>query len=267
MNNNWNLEKLEKQAISNQNFDDFVLRQSKILDCNNLSVLDIGCSNGFKTQMLFDKYENINKIVGIDIDDKAINEAKIKFRDNAKYTFELNSIDNLNEENKYDIVCLSYVLQHLENPELIIKKLKKLLTDRGVLIIKVPDDSFKHCFPDNEHLLENIFELYENEIMPKKSITKFTDRYIGKKVYNYLKNSKYNDIHLYYNVSDTIGKSLEERIKLFESTIYFRNANNIHLIDDKIKNEMNELLNKLRKKFEDENFYYTMSVLYYIAKK
>ena len=39
------------------------------------------------------------------------------------------------------------------------------------------------------------------------------------------------------------------------------------LIDDNVKNEMNELLNKMSKKFEDDNFYYTMSVLYYIAKK
>lgn len=82
-----------------------------------------------------------------------------------------------------------------------------------------------------------------------------------------LKKFKANTYYNEYIFITMYGKSLEERIKLFESTIYFRNANNIHLIDDKIKNEMNGLLNKLRKKFEDENFYYTMSVLYYIAKK
>ena len=58
--NNWNLEKLERQALSSQDFDNFVLNQSGILNYNELKILDVGCSNGFKTEMLFDKYNNIN---------------------------------------------------------------------------------------------------------------------------------------------------------------------------------------------------------------
>lgn len=197
-NKNWNIEKLERQAISNQNFDDFILKQSNILNYSNLKVLDIGCSNGFKTQMLFDKYENIDKIVGIDIDDKAIDVAKIKFADNKKYSFKQKSIDDLDFEEKYDIIFLSYVLQHLQNPKLVINKLKNILTDRGVLIIKVPDDSFKLCYPDDEKLLNRIFELYENDIMKKQNITKYTDRHIGKKVFKYLKQSGYTAL-LQYN--------------------------------------------------------------------
>lgn len=46
MDNNWNLKKLKKQAIRNQNFDNYVLNQSGILGCYNLKVLDVGCSNG-----------------------------------------------------------------------------------------------------------------------------------------------------------------------------------------------------------------------------
>lgn len=62
MNNNWNLNKLEKQAINNQKFDKSVLNKSGILKYNDLKVLDIGCSNGFKTRMLFDEYDNITNI-------------------------------------------------------------------------------------------------------------------------------------------------------------------------------------------------------------
>ena len=45
-NKNWNLKKLERQAIENQNFDDFDLYQSKILGYENLIVLVVGCSYG-----------------------------------------------------------------------------------------------------------------------------------------------------------------------------------------------------------------------------
>lgn len=266
-NKNWNLKKLERQAMENQNFDNFVLNQTKILEYENLKVLDVGCSNGCKTEMLFGKYENIDNITGIDVDENAINEAKSKFVNNKKYSFELKNIEDLNSENKYDIICLSYVLQHLENPKKVLNILKGKLTDRGVLFIKVPDDSFKFCYPDEENLLERIFELYENKIMRMQDITKYTDRYVGKKVYSYLKEIGYSDIQLYHNITDTVNKSLDERKKLFTSSIYFRNANDKKNISDDVKKEMSELLDKLLLKFEDEKFYYTMSVLYYIARK
>lgn len=267
MNNSWNLEKLKKQAIGNQNFDEYVLNESEILKYEDLKVLDVGCSNGFKTKMLFDKYDNITHITGIDIDNNAINEATDIFRENKKYKFELKSIDELDYNSKYDIIYLSYVLQHLEEPQKVLKKLRNLLTDRGIIIIKVPDDSFKFCYPDKKDLLHKIFNLYENQIMKKQDITKYTDRYIGKKVYNYLVESDYNNIKLYYSISDTIGKTREQRLSFFDSSIGFRSAINKKDVSEKVKNKMEELLNELKKEFEKEEFYYTMTVLYYIASK
>ena len=267
MGNKWNLDKLEKQAIGSQSFDEFVLKESGILKYNDLKVLDIGCSNGFKTKMLFDKYDNITSIAGIDIDEFAINEAKLKFRDNKKYSFELKNIDDLNNYDTYDIINLSYILQHLENPQEVLKKLKNMLTDRGIIIIKVPDDSFKFCYPDNEDLLHKIFSSYENEIMKKQNITKHTDRYVGKKVYNYLVQNGYDNIKLYYSISDTIGKTLEQRLKFFDASIGFRSAVNKTNVSEKVKNEMEELLYKLKQDFQKDDFYYTMTVLYYTASK
>ena len=133
--NSWNLSKLKRQAINNQDFDEYVLNQSGILENEHLKVLDIGCSNGYKTTMLFDKYSNIEHIVGIDIDEKAIDEAIYKFKGNIRYEFKLKSINDLDDTNKYDIIYLSYVLQHLRNPKEIIKKLKNKLSDRGIITI------------------------------------------------------------------------------------------------------------------------------------
>ena len=267
MNNSWNLEKLEKQAARNQNFDKYILTESGILQYQNLKVLDIGCSNGYKTQMLFDEYKNIIDITGIDIDEHAINEAKIKFKENKKYKFELRSIYELNNDSKYDIINLSYILQHLEKPKDILQKLKNMLTDKGVIIIKVPDDSFKFCYPDSKDLLHKIFSLYENEIMKKQNITKYTDRYIGKKIYKYLVESKYNNIRLYYSVNDTVGKTIEERLNIFDNSIGFRSAKNKENISEKVKEEMEKFLGEFRKEFEKEETYYTMTIMYYIAKR
>lgn len=54
---------------------------------------------------------------------------------------------------------------------------------------------------------------------------------------------------------------------MFDSSIAYRSADNKNNIPDKIKNEMNNLLDKLRNQFKKEEFYYTMTVLYYIANK
>lgn len=264
--NNWDLLKLQRQATNNQDFDGFVLSSSRILERQNIKVLDVGCSNGFKTKMLFDGYDNIEHITGIDIDKKAILEAQNKFKDNDRYSFELKSIYDIKDE-QYDLINLSYVLQHLENPQEALKLLRSKLTDRGILILKVPDDSFKHCYPDDGDLLHKIFDLYENKIMRNQEITKFTDRYIGKKVSVWLKQNGYKDVKVFYSISDTLNKTLEERLELFNRTIAFRNGEDKQNITEDVKNQMKELLNKFKKKFEDDDFYYSMTILYYIATK
>lgn len=103
--------------------------------------------------------------------------------------------------------------------------------------------------------------------MINQNVTKNTDRYIGKKVYGYLNNSKFKNIKLFYSISDTVGKTLEQKMQLFNSSIAFRSAINRKNISDKTKTEMKSLLDKLKNQFSKEEFYYTMSVLYYIANK
>ena len=266
MNNNWNLEKLERQARGSQDYDDFILKQSGVLDYPDLHVLDIGCSNGYKTKMLFDAYSNITYIKGIDIDENAIKEAQELFQNNPRYNFMLQSLNDLDDE-QYDIIHLSYVLQHLKNPEEVLSNLKSKLTDRGIILIKVPDDSFKFCYPDPDDLLFKIFRLYERDIMPKQNITQYTDRYIGKKIFSYLTHANYQNIQLYHSITDTINKTVEEKIKLFTSSIAFRSANDKYDINISVKEEMNNLMEALKEKFKQEDFYYTMTVLYYVAHK
>jgi len=264
---NWDLRKLERQAISNQDYDDFILNESGILELDNISALDIGCSNGFKTKLLLDKYKNITTIYGIDIDENAIKEANDNFKNNKKYLFETKTIEELNNNKKYDIIILSYVLQHLENPKDFLLKLKTFLSDRGVLIIKVPDDNFKVCYPDENDLLHKIFELYENNIMRKQTTTKFTDRYIGKKVNSYLIQTGYSNIKLYYHINDTVNKTKEEKESLFNLSISFRTAEGKNDIDEETRTKMNSYLEKLKTKFSEDEFYYSMTILYYIVKK
>lgn len=68
-------------------------------------------------------------------------------------------------------------------------------------------------------------------------------------------------------IIDTIEKTLEQRLKPFGDSIAFRSAEDKNNISEEIKNKMNYLLDELRKLFEKDNFYYTITVMYYIANK
>ena len=77
--------------------------------------------------------------------------------------------------------------------------------------------------------------------MKSQTTTRYTDRYIGKKVNSYLKEAGYSDINLYYYINDTINKTKEERENLFKTSILFRTAEGKDNIDEEIK-QWNEYL-------------------------
>ncbi|MDD5005720.1 MAG: class I SAM-dependent methyltransferase [Candidatus Omnitrophica bacterium] len=60
------------------------------------------------------------------------------------------SVYDFNEAGKFDVIMLWGVLEHLYDPSKILKKCKKLLTDKGLLVIEVPSaDSLLVRYAEN----------------------------------------------------------------------------------------------------------------------
>ena len=96
-------------------------------------LLEIGCGDG----ALLNKLQNIYNIIGVDISGYAINKIckiidvnKIKSMD----------IEKEDIENTYDIILAFDVLEHLKDPEKVIKKIKNALRKDGVFIFSVPNN-------------------------------------------------------------------------------------------------------------------------------
>jgi 2-polyprenyl-3-methyl-5-hydroxy-6-metoxy-1,4-benzoquinol methylase len=111
--------------------------QSAILSLNNpnAKVLDVGCGNGNNSRQLaslgFD-------VLGIDISDKTIETARsLNTYDNLR--FENVSAEDLDINDKFDAIICCEVVEHLHEPEPVIKSLKNLLRPDGVLIVTVPN--------------------------------------------------------------------------------------------------------------------------------
>ncbi len=85
-------------------------------------VLDVGCGNG---SVAYDIAKKAKSVIGIDIDESKIRDAKKNFLlDNIEYI--CGDIISWPFEQKFDVVILSNVLEHLENRVEFLNKIKGL---------------------------------------------------------------------------------------------------------------------------------------------
>ncbi len=108
---------------------------SNLKPINQIEVLDVGCGAGPITSPV----AAIGfKVLGIDIDPRRIDFCK---GNNIlpNLTYDLNNVENLNTGKKFDIILLSEVLEHQEDPIKFLYKIEKLLAFKGIIIITIPN--------------------------------------------------------------------------------------------------------------------------------
>lgn len=136
-------------------------------------ILDFGCGNGGFLQLVYaDMHgeKKVNRAIGIELDAEAVrrlNDEGIECYGN--YT-ELPDI-------KFEVIFLFHVIEHLPDPEIVLRVLLDKLSDKGVIILETPnaDDallSMYHCekFADFTYWSPHIYLYNENTL--KKMLTK-----------------------------------------------------------------------------------------------
>ncbi|MBU1046189.1 class I SAM-dependent methyltransferase [Patescibacteria group bacterium] len=94
-------------------------------------VMEIGCGNGNIINMLSSNSVKLDKIVAIDrLRPKNINK-------NVEF-FE-GDIENFQTKEKFDLVILKHVLEHIKDPIGLLEKIKQMLNDYGKILIVVPN--------------------------------------------------------------------------------------------------------------------------------
>lgn len=99
----------------------------------SLRVLDVGCNVGIFVKL---SKENGWNSIGIDIDKKAIEIGKKKFGVDLRNT---SLKDAKFKEKEFDVVVLSHTLEHIYEPEELLKDILQVLKNEGVLVIEVPN--------------------------------------------------------------------------------------------------------------------------------
>jgi len=119
---------------------------------NNLPggrVLDYGCGLGFLLSALDDKWSK----VGYDVSKEGLEFTSQNFPEVKT----VNSTEELKLEEKFDVVISYHVIEHVDDPGVLIDELTSYLSEDGVLIIGTPNsDSFcSRRFKGNFRLLGN----------------------------------------------------------------------------------------------------------------
>ncbi len=121
--------------------------------------LEMGCADGSGTVILNNYFKDLTTVDG---SSTAIYEVG-KLLPKIKRHF--SSFETMKFNTKFDTIVLAHVLEHVDNPQTVLKKAKEHLAPGGVLIVDVPNADSLHRQAGVElHLLDRITDLNETDI-------------------------------------------------------------------------------------------------------
>lgn len=104
----------------------------------NKRVLDVGCATGLLGEKL--KQQKNCYVAGIEVEENVARKAMSVY--DEVVIADVENLDAIPFSQKYfNIIVLGDVLEHLKNPERVLKMLKEYLADDGYVLISVPNVS------------------------------------------------------------------------------------------------------------------------------
>ena len=126
-----------KDGIVSSDYIDYFTKVVKFLiphiNDKNARILDIGCSTGALLSIF--KSKGCSNLLGVDPSPLCVRTTKELYKIEAN----INNISNFNTNEKFDLIILSAVLEHLVDFSNSMQKIWSLLKDQGLLFIEVPD--------------------------------------------------------------------------------------------------------------------------------
>ena len=186
-------------------------------------ILDFGCGKGGFLQL---SKAISKKSIGLEI-----NNVNREYINNIGVTC-IKSLSELNDD-KFDLITLNHVFEHLNDPINILVDLKKYLKDDGIIIIEVPHardllletfnlESFKNFTLWSEHLILHTRKSLEtfatNSGLQLKNIEGF-QRYPISNHYNWLLNGQPSGHEILHNLNnDDFHKHYEKLLDSIDQT-------------------------------------------------
>lgn len=150
-------------------------RRDEILRGNKLRALDVGCGGGILSESLA-RLNFVESVRGIDLSSDVLEAARVhKANDPAlalKLTYELEAVEDLPKTEKYDIITVFEMLEHVQYPSKILEEVFSRLEVGGWVFLSTINRDFISWFTTifmGEHVLRVVpvgthnLEKYINE--------------------------------------------------------------------------------------------------------
>lgn len=193
----------------------------KVIDGRKgLTLLDVGCNNGWKTKERFSD-KNFKKIIGIDCLDQLVDQARERFGNDVlsfyacdvateDFTEKLQQIMQKENIHAFDIIHCSFMLMHTKEQEDILKRLKTFLAPGGKLIAIEPDDSTSYMNPDPDGIYKEFLQVLSADPYAGK-------RNMGAELPGLFSNSGYTDIQLECSEIASSGNEITKKEHIFDT--------------------------------------------------
>lgn len=186
----------------------------------HIRVLDIGCNNGEKTVQRFAAH-CVEKVVGLEYDPELALAAQNRFG-NHKFSFFSADVEDpafqalLKKQMQerqieaFDVIYLSFVLMHLQEPEKVMKALRPFLGPDGVLMIVEADDENSVLMPDEERLMHSFLQILAQDPLAG-------NRQLGATLEEKLLNCGYEGISCWCKGIEASGGDKDAKADIFET--------------------------------------------------
>lgn len=134
-------------------------------------VLEVGCATGYISKRL---QENGCTVVGVEIDRESALEARKYCNEVIVGNVEM-LIDLGYPEDFFDVVCFGDVLEHLKDPQVVLRNLRRYLRGGGYIVVSVPNIA---NWAIRFHLLFGRFNYQSGGILDDSHLRFFTLRTI-----------------------------------------------------------------------------------------
>lgn len=124
----------EEDKQASKSYLEFLLKKIQNSTAERLqTLLDIGAANGY-----FVELATFNGYVAKGIE---VSQSAVLWANNLGRNVSCSSIEDFVTDEKFDVITLLDVLEHLESPKIAIQKISSMLNNAGLLVINVPDQS------------------------------------------------------------------------------------------------------------------------------
>ncbi|MBU0572845.1 class I SAM-dependent methyltransferase [Patescibacteria group bacterium] len=173
---NWYYESLKVDPLQRYWHKKRFKEIGKLIDPVKGIVLDVGSADGMFSKVILDK-SKASKLIGIDVVKTSVDWAKKHWKRNKRMKFMVGDAEDLKyETNTFDAVFCLEVLEHVYQPEKVLKEFRRVMKKGGYGVFLVPSDNllfriiwflWLHFYPrgwvwDGTHI-----QTYRDNALPK----------------------------------------------------------------------------------------------------